>query len=333
MKKRMVLLIGCVSILGILLSGCSSSSTKSANMSQDEVHKEDIEKADETKLTALSDSVKLLYSDDTYADLAENFNQDALDQARQTLKEAKTEKNLTKQQMHMIDEAEQHINSAEDMFIVVNTIDSFYTDDVIKEKTDTTESAIADTKSKLETLRDKTVFYEEYNAKILDVESQINHMEDVKASVFQIWDVENGVMAPEVTRQQYNDVLSAVETISNERLKMDLMAMVNAVDHTLTELEELARVAEAYEPSGNLSQSGGGSSSYSGGTSSEPASSSANDNSSSSGGTSSSDNSPSSQDSSSGSASSGDVSADGEYQGETEGGSSYGGDLSEDWFN
>lgn len=343
MKKRKLLVIGCI-LVAMALSACGQKTTEKAKETQPAVQVKEVQEADEKKLTALAASVDRLYIDDTYAALAKDFKQEALDQAKQSLKEAKAEKNLTKQQDDLITEAEKNITAAENMFSVVTSVDSLYTDGVVSVKSDATDSVIADTKSKLEALKIKTAFCEEYNTKISDVETQVNYMESVKTAVFSVWNVEAGVMYEGVTRQQYTDVKAAVEAVSNAELKNDLLAMVSAVDAALTAQEtEAARTAQAVSSSRNNSQSGSGTSTNSGGSSSSSSSDSSGGSSSSNGGGSSSSSS-SSQDTSSGASSSGGSSQDssggssggqsssGEYMGDIEGGEIYGGDLSEDWF-
>lgn len=289
---------------------------------------EDARKVIQKELDDLEMQIVALYTDEQKKMPVEGITQDGIDAASaklETLKEKyKENPDVSSEQSGKLQELEKEIGFASLMNEVVTKYNSLYPNgQLVAIKTETDEAVTA-LKDKLKELEgSKSDFFKVYSEKLSEAENSFVFQRSVQEAVNMIYNKEAGSMVAGVTRQQYNDVLAAVDTMPDNELKAELRQYLTVVDQTLIAQEEAAKTQKASSGNGSSGRGNSSSGNSNGGSSSLGSGSSSGGNNSSgsgssSGGSSSSGNG-SSGGSSSGSGSSSGGSGDSDGHGSWEG--------------
>lgn len=229
---------------------------------------EDARKVIQKELDDLEMQIVALYTDEQKKMPVEGITQDGIDAASaklETLKEKyKENPDVSSEQSGKLQELEKEIGFVSLMNEVVTKYNSLYPNgQLVAIKTETDEAVTA-LKDKLKELEgNKPDFFQAYSEKLSEAESSFAFQRSVLEAVNMIYNKEAGSMVAGVTRQQYNDVLAAVDTMPDNELKAELRQYLTVVDQTLTAQEEAAKTQKASSGnhSGNGSSSSGSSSS------------------------------------------------------------------------
>lgn len=217
----------------------------------------------EKELEGINTEVATLYSDDQKKMPADGITQDQIDSVSANIESFKEKykenKDITKEQNGDLQEMEKEVRFVNLMNEVVTKHNSLYPNgQLVAPKTETDET-VTTLKDKLKELEgNKPDFFQTYSEKLSEAESSFAFQRSVLEAVNMIYNKEAGSMVAGVTRQQYNDVLAAVETMPDNELKAELRQYLTVVDQTLTAQEETAKTQKA--SSGNHSGNGNSSS-------------------------------------------------------------------------
>jgi hypothetical protein len=223
----------------------------------------------EKELEGINTEVATLYSDDQKKMPADGITQDQIDSVSANIESFKEKykenKDITKKQNGDLQEMEKEVRFASLMNEVVTKYNSclYPNGQLVAPKTETDET-VTTLKDKLKELEgNKPDFFQAYSEKLSEAESSFAFQRSVLEAVNMIYNKEAGSMIAGVTRQQYNDVLVAVETMPDNELKAELRQYLIVVDQTLTAQEEASKTQKASSGnnSGNGSSSSGSSSS------------------------------------------------------------------------
>lgn len=229
---------------------------------------EEARKVIDQELEDLSVSITALYSDSQKKLLAEGVSQNTIDAASAEL-EAVKEKykenlDISKEQTNKLQNLEKDLQDLSKMYEILTAYNALYLNGQLVAPKNETDEAVIMLKEKLKELEgSKSDFFQVYSEKLSEAESSFAFQRSVQEAVNMIYNKEAGTMVSGVTRQQYNDVLAAVETMPDNELKAELRQYLTVVDQTLTAQEEVAKTqkASSMNNSGDGSSSSGSSSS------------------------------------------------------------------------
>jgi len=192
-------------------------------------------------LESLNGKVVALYKDDALEYPKEDLTWAELEPVLAEVDEFTYKGELSDEQEATYEEISDNLSYIKNMYTVVGNYKKLFDGEQPKvESTETTEAVNA-AKEALANLKDvKTVFYEDYTAKLTDAENTMNHMKSVEESVYLVYSKEAAQAVDGVTRDMYNDVLDAVNGLTNETLKVELLGYLAVVDEYITEQEATA---------------------------------------------------------------------------------------------
>ena len=231
---------------------------------QEEKRLEDARAEIARELESLDVQVVALYSDNQKKMLVDGIDQDAIDLVLakiESFKEVyKENKDISQEQNGKLQELEEDVKMANTMNKVVTKYNSLYPNGqltVPKIETDEIVTTVKEVLKELELV--KPDFFKIYSEKLNETESGLAYQKSVVDAVNMIYNREIGNMVEGVTRKQYADVMTAVDSLSENELKVELKSYLTIVDQELTVQEEAAQAAQAKSKSNiasNASSSG-----------------------------------------------------------------------------
>lgn len=191
-----------------------------------------------------------LYADDQKKTPGEGITQDDIDAASaklETMKEKyKENPDISPEQMKKLEDLEEDLQDISKMQKILAAYNAFYPNGQLAVPGVEIKDAIENVKGLIKELQDKKPdFCKIYEEKVGETESQLAFQESVIEAVNMIYSRETGTMIAGVTRQQYTDVLAAVESLPENTLKAELRQYLTVVDQTLTAQEEAAKAAQS----------------------------------------------------------------------------------------
>lgn len=229
---------------------------------------EDARKVIDQDLKELEAQVVVLYEDNQKEVLVEGITQDSIDTVSEKLEILKDKYNedpdITPNQTERLKDLEEDLQNISKMYEVLTSYNVLYPNGQLVAPGTEAKEAVENLRGLLKALQDeKSDFCKVYEEKLSEVESSFAFQRSVQEAVNMIYDKEVASMVAGVTRQQYNDVLAAVETMPDNELKAELRQYLIVVDQILTAQEEVAKIqkASSRNNSGNGSSSSGSGSS------------------------------------------------------------------------
>lgn len=215
---------------------------------------EDAREAIQKDIDDLETQVIALYADDQKKMLIEGITQDGIDAAFAKLKMSKEkyteDPDISPEQMKKLEDLEEDLQDISKMQKILATYNAFYPNGQLSVPGVEIKDAIENVKGLIKELQDKKPdFCKIYEEKVGETESQLAFQESVIEAVNMIYSRETGAMIPGVTRQQYTDVLAAVESLPENTLKAELKQYLVVVDQALTAQEEAAQAAQSEKKS------------------------------------------------------------------------------------
>lgn len=191
-----------------------------------------------------------LYADDQKKTPGEGITQDGIDAASAKLEilkdKYKEDTDITPDQTERLKDLEEDLQNISKMYEVLTSYNVLYPNGQLVASGTEAKESVENLKGLIKALQnEKPDFCKAYEEKLSETESQLAFQESVLEAVNMIYNRETGVMIPGVTRQQYTDVLAAVESLQENSLKAELKQYLAIVDQTLTAQEEAAKAAQA----------------------------------------------------------------------------------------
>lgn len=211
------------------------------------------------ELDEIEKDVVSLYADVEKKLLADGLTQDMIEAVQKELRAFKetykADPDISKEQAARSESLDKEFQYVPDMFEITESYNSLYPDGKLTAPGDTADELVKKIKTALEALKSaKPDFNAVYIKKINDTESALAGQVSVRDAVFMIYDKETGTMVEGVTREQYQDVLEAVNSLPENALKTELLGYLPTVDQTLNTQEEAARKAAQGNQSANSKQ-------------------------------------------------------------------------------
>jgi Tfp pilus assembly protein PilO len=243
---------------------------------EEEKRLKEAREAIQKELEDLEMQVAALYADEQKKMLAEGITQDGIDAASaklETMKEKyKENPDISLEQTKKLEDLEEDLQDISKMQKILAAYNAFYPNGQLAVPGVEIKDALENVKGLIKELQDKKPdFCKIYEEKVGETESQLAFQESVIEAINMIYSRETGAMIPGVTRQQYTDVLAAVESLPENTLKAELRQYLIVVDQTLTAQEEAAKAAQSerkLNTSSNVSAAGNSSGSSKKGSSS-----------------------------------------------------------------
>ena len=291
-KKMTFLAVTAVAVIGISGGAVYAHNYQQEQTRQEQVKieqekKEAAEKAErirveearaeiEKKLDTIEQNMIALYANEDMKMPADGLTQDKIDAVQKELDAFKetygADPNASKEQAARFEGLEKEFQYIPAMFEIVGTYGSLYPEGQLAVPGDDANNLLTKMKTSLEALKTgKPDFYSQYMGKVDEAQNALAGQQAVREAVFMIYDKETGAMVDGVTREQYQDVLEAVNSLPENTLKAELLGYLPTVEQTLTAQEEAERKAvqesqQRKQASGNgtgsqVSNSDGGTSS------------------------------------------------------------------------
>lgn len=230
----------------------------------------------EKQLDTMEQNMIALYANEDMKMPADGLTQDKIDAVQKELDVFKetygADPNASKEQAARFEGLEKEFQYIPAMFEIVGTYGSLYPEGQLAVPGDDANNLLTKMKTSLEALKTgKPDFYSQYMGKVDEAQNALAGQQAVREAVFMIYNKETGAMVDGVTREQYQDVLEAVNGLPENTLKAELLGYLPTVDQTLTAQEAAAQKAaqesqQRKQASGNgtgsqVSNSDGGTSS------------------------------------------------------------------------
>ncbi|MEJ8789167.1 hypothetical protein WKU36_00010 [Blautia sp. ICN-22010] len=291
-KKMTFLAVTAVAVIGISGGAVYAYNYQQEQTRQEQVKieqekKEAAEKAEreraaeakaeiEKQLDTIEQNMKALYANEDMKMPADGLTQDKIDAVQKELDAFKetygADLDASKEQASRFESLEKEFQYIPAMFEIVGTYGSLYPEGQLAVPGDDANHLLTKMKTSLEALKtSKPDFYSQYMGKVDEAQNALAGQLAVRDAVFMIYDKETGAMVEGVTREQYQDVLEAVNGLPENVLKTELLGYLPTVEQTLTAQEEAERKAaqesqQRKQASGNgtgsqVSNSDGGTSS------------------------------------------------------------------------
>lgn len=214
---------------------------------------EDAREAIQKDIDDLKTQVIALYADDQKKMLIEGITQDSIDAASakmEALKEKYQENpDISPEQGEQIRNIEDDLQFLCKMHEILTAYNAFYPNGQLVTPGTESKEALENLKGLIKELQgEKPDFCKIYEEKVNETENQFLFQESVIEAVNMIYSRETGAMIAGVTRQQYTDVLAAVESLPENTLKAELKQYLAVVDQALTAQEEAAKAAQVAQP-------------------------------------------------------------------------------------
>ena len=291
-KKMTFLAVTAVAVIGISGGAVYAYNYQQEQTRQEQVQieqekKEAAEKAEreraaearaeiEKQLDTIEQNMIALYANEDMKMPADGLTQDKIDAVQKELDAFKetygADPDASKEQAARFESLEKEFQYISAMFEIVGTYGSLYPEGQLAVPGDDANHLLTKMKTSLVALKtSKPDFYSQYMGKVDEAQNALAGQQAVREAVFMIYDKETGAMVDGVTREQYQDVLEAVNSLPENTLKAELLGYLPTVEQTLTAQEEAERKAvqesqQRKQASGNgtgsqVSNSDGGTSS------------------------------------------------------------------------
>ena len=286
-KKMTFLAVTAVAVIGISGGAVYAHNYQQEQTRQEQVKieqekKEAAEKAErirveearaeiEKKLDTIEQNMIALYANEDMKMPADGLTQDKIDAVQKELDAFKetygADPNASKEQAARFEGLEKEFQYIPAMFEIVGTYGSLYPEGQLAVPGDDANHLLTKMKTSLEALKtSKPDFYSQYMGKVDEAQNALAGQQAVREAVFMIYNKETGAMVDGVTREQYQDVLEAVNSLPENALKTELLGYLPTVEQTLTAQEEAERKA-AQESQQRKQASGNGTGSDTSGSS------------------------------------------------------------------
>ena len=215
----------------------------------------------EKQLDTIEQNMIALYANEEMKMPADGLTQDKIDVVQKELDAFKetygADPDAGKEQAARFESLEKEFQYILAMFEIVGTYGSLYPEGQLAVPGDDANHLLTKMKTSLEALKtSKPDFYSQYMGKVDEAQNALAGQQAVREAVFMIYDKETGAMVDGVTREQYQDVLEAVNSLPENALKAELLGYLPTVDQTLTAQEEAARESlQRKQASGNSTSS------------------------------------------------------------------------------
>lgn len=276
-KKMTFLAVTAVAVIGISGGAVYAHNYQQEQTRQEQVKieqekKEAAEKAEreraaearaeiEKQLDTIEQNMIALYANEEMKMPADGLTQDKIDAVQKELDAFKetygADPDAGKEQAARFEGLEKEFQYILAMFEIVGTYGSLYPEGQLAVPGDDANHLLTKMKTSLEALKtSKPDFYSQYMGKVDEAQNALAGQQAVREAVFMIYDKETGAMVDGVTREQYQDVLEAVNSLPENALKAELLGYLPTVDQTLTAQEEAARESlQRKQASGNSTSS------------------------------------------------------------------------------
>lgn len=263
-KKMTFLAVTAVAVIGISGGAVYAYNYQQEQTRQEQVQieqekKEAAEKAErirveearaeiEKKLDTIEQNMIALYANEDMKMPADGLTQDKIDALQKELDAFKetygTNPDASKEQAARFESLVKEFQYIPAMFEIVGTYGSLYPEGQLAVPGDDANHLLTKMKTSLEALKtSKPDFYSQYMGKVDEAQNALAGQQAVREAVFMIYNKETGAMVDGVTREQYQDVLEAVNGLPENALKTELLGYLPTVDQTLTAQEEAERKA------------------------------------------------------------------------------------------
>lgn len=263
-KKMTFLAVTAVAVIGISGGAVYAHNYQQEQTRQEQVKieqekKEAAEKAErirveearaeiEKKLDTIEQNMIALYANEDMKMPADGLTQDKIDALQKELDAFKetygTNPDASKEQAARFESLVKEFQYIPAMFEIVGTYGSLYPEGQLAVPGDDANNLLTKMKTSLEALKtSKPDFYSQYMGKVDEAQNALAGQLAVRDAVFMIYDKETGAMVEGATREQYQDVLEAVNGLPENTLKAELLGYLPTVEQTLTAQEEAAQKA------------------------------------------------------------------------------------------
>ena len=263
-KKMTFLAVTAVAVIGISGGAVYAHNYQQEQTRQEQVQieqekKEAAEKAEreraaearaeiEKQLDTIEQNMIALYANEDMKMPADGLTQDKIDAVQKELDAFKetygADPDASKEQAARFESLEKEFQYISAMFEIVGTYGSLYPEGQLAVPGDDANHLLTKMKTSLEALKtSKPDFYSQYMGKVDEAQNALAGQQAVREAVFMIYNKETGAMVDGVTREQYQDVLEAVNGLPENALKTELLGYLPTVDQTLTAQEEAERKA------------------------------------------------------------------------------------------
>ena len=264
-KKMTFLAVTAVAVIGISGGAVYAYNYQQEQTRQEQVQieqekKEAAEKAEreraaearaeiEKQLDTIEQNMIALYANEDMKMPADGLTQDKIDAVQKELDAFKetygADPDASKEQAARFESLVKEFQYIPAMFEIVGTYGSLYPEGQLAVPGDDANHLLTKMKTSLEALKtSKPDFYSQYMGKVDEAQNALAGQQAVREAVFMIYDKETGAMVDGVTREQYQDVLEAVNSLPENTLKAELLGYLPTVDQTLTAQEEATQKAD-----------------------------------------------------------------------------------------
>ena len=203
----------------------------------------------EKQLDTMEQDMIALYANEDMKMPADGLTQDKIDALQKELDAFKetygADPDASKEQAARFESLVKEFQYIPAMFEIVGTYGSLYPEGQLAVPGDDANHLLTKMKTSLEALKtSKPDFYSQYMGKVDEAQNALAGQQAVREAVFMIYDKETGAMVDGVTREQYQDVLEAVNSLPDNALKAELLGYLPTVDQTLTAQEEATQKAD-----------------------------------------------------------------------------------------
>lgn len=244
MNKKRVMIIAataalCISVGGIGVYAYQMQQQKiEAAIQAEQERLEEIRMTIDQELATLENKVSNLFSDEKKAFLNENISKEELDHIFDEIESLRKNTDIAQDQIDRIELLDQELGHIYSMWEITEAYNDLYPNEQLMPPEAHTYELISELKEMLKKLeKDKPEFFTLYSEWLTATEDNLKVQEEIAASVYLIYNKELGAMLEGVTRQQYAEILSKVDSLPDNALRSELKSYLTVVDQTLTELE------------------------------------------------------------------------------------------------
>lgn len=202
----------------------------------------------EKQLDTIEQDITALYAGEDRKMPADGLAQDKIDTVQKELNVFRetygADPDVDKEQTARFESLEKEFQSLPAMLEVVRSYNSLYPEGQLVIPGEDANNLLAEVRTSLEALKtSKPDFYSQYMGKAGEAENALAGQEAIREAVFMVYNKETGAMVDGVTRDQYQDVLDAVNSLPENALKTELLGYLPIVEQTLAAQEEAEQKA------------------------------------------------------------------------------------------
>ncbi len=244
MNKRKVMIIAATAAVCIFAGGIGVYAYQmqqqkiEAAIQEEQNRLEEIRMTIDKELATLENKVFGFFSDENKALLIEDISKEQLDNISDEVNSLKENPDIIQEQKDKIEILDQELDNIYSMWEIMEAYNSLYSNEQLMPPEAHTYELISELKEMLKKLeKDKPEFFTLYSEWLAATEDNLKNQEEIAASVYSIYNKESGTMIEGVTRQQYAEILTKVDSLPDNPLKSELKSCLVVVDRTLAELE------------------------------------------------------------------------------------------------